>query len=135
MEDREWSDDEGTVDPFDTEYQQRINHDYDQIAELVTASGATALFVRGPLDDPFWQGREPMPNYAERRAVVDDVMQRLATGGRDVRFLDLRAWAEANGVAANKDARPDGMHWTPEAAFDLTERWLGPTLLSIARPS
>ena len=74
-----------------------------------------------------------MPDYSERRAIVDGVMQHLATSGGRVRLLDLRAWVEANGIAASQDARPDGMHWTPEAAFDLTDRWLGPTLLSIAR--
>ncbi len=76
-----------------------------------------------------------MPNYAERRAIVDGVMERLAAAGGRVRMLDLRAWVEANGIATSQTARPDGMHWTPEAAFELTDRWLGPTLLSIARPS
>ncbi len=101
----------------------------------MTASGATAVFVRGPLVDPFWLGRETMPDYAERRAIVDGVMQRLAAAGGGVRMLDLRAWVEANGLVTSQTARPDGMHWTPEAAFDLTDRWLGPALLSIARPS
>lgn len=135
VEDRKWSDEEGTVDPFDAAYQRRINDDYTRISELVTASGATALFVRGPLDDPFWLGKEPMPNYPKRRAVVDGVMRHLATAAGGVRLLDLRAWVESDAIAASQDARPDGMHWTPEAAFDLTERWLGPTLLTIARPS
>jgi peptidoglycan/LPS O-acetylase OafA/YrhL len=130
---RRWSDDEGTIDPFDEPYRQRINDDYARIADLITASGATALFVRGPLVDPFWLGRETMENYLERRALVDGVMERLATPGGPVRVLDLRAWVEANGIAASHAARPDGMHWTPEAAFEVTDRWLGPTLLSIAR--
>ena len=79
--DRRWSDDEGTIDPFDAPYRQRINDDYARIADLITASGATALFVRGPLVDPFWLGSETMPNYLERRALVDGVMERLATAG------------------------------------------------------
>ena len=133
--DRRWSDDEGTIDPFDARYEERINRDYVRIVELVTASGATAIFVRGPLIDPFWLGRETMSDYDERRALVDAVMERLATAGGPVRVLDLRAWAEANGLAASHDARPDGMHWTPQAAFDVTDRWLGPALLSIARPT
>ncbi len=133
--DRRWSDDEGTISPFDEPYRQRINDDYARIADLVTDSGATAIFVRGPLVDPFWLGRETMVNYLERRALVDGVMERLATPGGPVRVLDLRAWAEANGIAASRDARPDGMHWTPQAAFEVTDRWLGPTLLSIARPT
>jgi len=133
--DRRWSDEEGTIDPFDARYQQRIERDYSGIAELITASGATAIFVRGPLVDPYWLGRETMSNYEERRALVDDVMERLATPGGAVRVLDLRAWVEGNGLAASHDVRPDGMHWTPQAAFDVTDRWLGPALLSIARPA
>ena len=100
--DRRWSDDEGTIDPFDAPYQQRINDDYARIAELVTASGATALFVRGPLVDPFWLGRETMSNYPERRAIVDGVMAATGDAGRPVRVLDLRAWVEANGIAASQ---------------------------------
>jgi hypothetical protein len=133
--DRRWSDAEGTIDPFDERYEQRINRDYARVVELVTASGATAIFVRGPLVDPFWLGRETMSNYGERRALVDGVMERLATAGGPVRVLDLRGWVEANGLATSRDARPDGMHWTPQSAFDVTERWLGPNLLSIARPT
>ena len=109
LEDRKWSDEEGTIDPFDAAYQQRINDDYAQISELVTASGATAVFVRGPLVDPFWLGRETMPDYAERRAIVDGVMQRLAEAGGGVRMLDLRAWVEANGLVTEPD-RATGRH-------------------------
>jgi peptidoglycan/LPS O-acetylase OafA/YrhL len=133
--DRRWSDEEGTIDPFDARYQQRIERDYARIAELVTVSGATAIFVRSPLVDPYWLGNETMSNYEERRALVDDVMERLATPAGPVRVLDLRAWVEDNGLAASHDVRPDGMHWTPQAAFDVTDHWLGPALLSIARPA
>jgi hypothetical protein len=135
LADRRWSDAEGVIDPFDEPYQQRINRDYARIADQVTASGATAIFVRGPLVDPYWLGRDTMPDYRERRALVDSVMEQLATPAGAVRVVDLRAWVEANGIANNHDARPDGMHWTPQAAFDVTDRWLGPTLLSIARPA
>jgi hypothetical protein len=134
LADRRWSNEEGTIDPFDEPYERRITRDYARIAGLVTASGATAIFVRSPLVDPFWLGRETMSNYHERRAIVDGVMDRLATEGGTVRVLDLRAWVESIGIAESHDARPDGMHWTPEAAFELVQGWLGPTLLTIARP-
>jgi hypothetical protein len=131
--DRRWSDAEGTIDPFDERYRQRLEHDYDRIADLITSAGATALFVRAPLVDPYWLGRETMFNDPDRRAIVDGAMERLAVAGTAVRVLDLRAWVEANGLAGSHDARPDGVHWTPEAAFDLAQGWLGPVLLSIAR--
>jgi peptidoglycan/LPS O-acetylase OafA/YrhL len=131
--DRRWSDAEGTIDPFDERYRQRLEHDYDRIADLITSAGATALFVRAPLVDPYWLGRETMFNDPHRRAIVDGAMERLAVAGTAVRVLDLRAWVEANGLAGSHDARPDGVHWTPEAAFDLAQGWLGPVLLSIAR--
>ena len=135
LTDRRWSNEEGTIDPFDEPYQRRINRDYARIAGLVTASGATAIFVRGPLVDPFWLGRETMSDYHERRAIVDGVMDRLATEAGPVRVLDLRAWVESIGIAESHDARPDGVHWAPDVAFELVQRWLGPALLSIARPS
>ncbi|HEX4981337.1 MAG TPA: acyltransferase family protein [Ilumatobacteraceae bacterium] len=135
LTDRRWSNEEGTIDPFDEPYRRRIDRDYARIAGLVTATGATAVFVRGPLVDPFWLGRETMSNYRERRAVVDGVMDRLATEAGSVRVLDLRAWVESIGIAESHEARPDGVHWAPDVAFELAQGWLGPTLLSIARPS
>jgi peptidoglycan/LPS O-acetylase OafA/YrhL len=131
--DRRWSDAEGTIDPFDERYRQRLDRDYDRIADLITSAGATALFVRAPLVDPYWLGRETMFNDPDRRAIVDAAMERLAVARTAVSVLDLRAWVEANGLAGSHDARPDGVHWAPEAAFDLAQGWLGPTLLSIAR--
>jgi hypothetical protein len=133
--DRRWSDDEGTIDPSDERYMQRITRDYNRIALLVTSSGATALFVRAPLVDPYWLGRETMFNDPGRRAIVDDTMARLAVAGGPVRLLDLRAWVEGNGLAESHDARPDGVHWAPDVAIELAQGWLGPALLAIARPT
>ena len=111
----EWSDDEGTIDPFDARVsKQRINHDYARIAELVTASGATAIFVRGPLD------RSVLARSGDdvglRRTTCRRRRRDAATGdGRRTGCGSSTCGrgSEANGLAASHDARPDGMHWTP----------------------
>ncbi len=88
LEDRKWSDEEGTLDPFDAAYQQRINEDYAQIAELVTASGATAVFVRGPL------GRSVLARSGDdaglRRTTCHRRRRDAATGGGGRRRADAR---------------------------------------------
>ena len=46
-------------------------------------------------------------------------------------LLDMRTWAEADGIAFDHDARPDGLHFTAEAARYVSETWLGPSLMSV----
>jgi hypothetical protein len=69
-----------------------------------------------------------MFNDPARRAVVDETMTHLAAATQGVELLDLRAWVESDTVARRHDARPDGLHWTPLAALDVVQRWLGPRL-------
>jgi thiamine monophosphate synthase len=39
---------------------------------------------------------------------------------------------EADGIAADHDARPDGIHLGPDAALAVAEQWLGPQLVIAA---
>ena len=58
--------------------------------------------------------------------------------GQRVDVIDLDRWFVANGLDHDQLARPDGIHPTPEAATEISERYLGEQLvriaLGIARP-
>ena len=71
--------------------------------------------------------------------------RRRACGGRRVSWpglpplilrtfasVDLRAWMEASGLADDQDLRPDGIHFTPDAATQVASDWLGPQLVAAA---
>ncbi len=133
MLDREWSDDEGPLGPHDPLFRARLEADYATMTRLIRQAGAVVVWTRAPDVDPFWLGLDDRFSNAERRAVVEGVMERLAADpGDGVELLDLRSWAADDGVDADHEARPDGMHWTPVAALDIADRYLAPALINIA---
>ena len=61
--------------------------------------------------------------------VVDDI---VATRALSVRVVDLPAWLAGEDLVDDRDARPDGVHWAPTAALDITRRFLGEQLVRAA---
>ena len=69
----------------------------------------------------------------ERWDVMNEVIEQVASdAGPSVEVVDLDAWMNAAGHADEVGWRPDGTHLTEMSAFEVVERWLGPTLVSRA---
>ena len=129
---RQWNDEEGLLDPRDPRYLTRLKADYEAITQLiVTTTGATIAWIRAPEIDGFWLG-EPGPfTDPEVVQIREDVMRATIERHPDrSELVDLRGWMEDTGLAIDHDARPDGVHFTPEASLAVAEAWLGPQLLS-----
>ena len=47
----------------------------------------------------------------------------------EVRVVDLATWVLEQGLEDDTTARPDAVHWTPEAATTISEDYLGPALV------
>ena len=132
--DRRWSDDGGHPRSLRRRrISSGIDRDYARISELVTASGATVLFVRGPLDDPFWLGRETMfelPRTSRHRrrrdasagAAGDGVSgPRPAGMGRGQRHRrEPRGASRRHPLDTRGRVRPDGALARPDVAVDRT---------------
>lgn len=133
VEDHVFADD-GTIGPLDAAYEERLARDYRAITtRILVESAAAVVWVRPPRADPFWLGGDSEMSDDARHAVVDRVMAEVAAGDpARVHVLDLRTWTERVGLDDDRAARPDGLHWTLEAATDVAARYVGPELVTIA---
>jgi len=134
-ETREWDPDEGPLRPSDARYQARIEQDDTALTATVMAGApeARVVWVRPPQIDPWWKDVDGVFTDADGHAVVDAIAARLAAADpAHVRVVDLRAWMEASGLADDQDLRPDGIHFTPDAATQVASDWLGPQLVAAA---
>ncbi len=134
-ETREWDPAEGPLRPTDGRYQARIEHDYTTLTQMVVAAAPAAkvAWIRPPQIDPWWKDTDGVYADAEGHAVVDAVTARLsASDPAHARVVDLRLWMESSGLADDHDLRPDGIHFTPDAATQVATEWLGPQLVAVA---
>ena len=46
--------------------------------------------------------------------------------------VDLPVWLEEQGLDTDQDARPDGVHWSPEASLHIADAYLGEQLIRAA---
>ena len=49
-----------------------------------------------------------------------------------VRVVDLNAWLTSTGLTRDLTVRPDGLHWSPEAARWVCDTYLAGTVVSAA---
>jgi hypothetical protein len=62
-------------------------------------------------------------------AAMDDIAE--AHPGR-VTVVDLPAWLDEQQLTTDREARPDGVHWSPEASALIARDFLGEQLLRAA---
>jgi hypothetical protein len=60
---------------------------------------------------------------------VHEAMEaQAATDGR-VHVVDLAGWVATTGLDTDRDARPDGVHWAPDASTRIATDYLGEQIL------
>jgi hypothetical protein len=134
---RVWNKREGELTPSDNAFSARLEHDYRAITrEITSATDATVVWIRPPKADPYWLNRVTPFTDESERAIVEGVMhQVVGEFSSRAEVLDLRTWMESDGIALDHAARPDGLHFTIEAATDVAARWLGSQLVLAATRS
>ena len=131
---RVWNDADGLLDPSDPRYVAALRHDYQAITDLIlSTTAARVVWIRQPTVNPYWMNQPSVLVSPVLQAIRADVVtDTVAANASRSQVLDLRAWMEADGVAADHDARPDGLHFAPGAALYVAETWLGPQLVAAA---
>lgn len=129
---RRWNEIEGVLTPADPLYTERMTEAYRAVTQqLIDAAVPSVVWVRPPV--PIWAGEADEMREIERWDVMNEVIEQVASdAGPSVEVVDLDAWMNAAGHADEVGWRPDGTHLTEMSAFEVVERWLGPTLVSRA---
>jgi peptidoglycan/LPS O-acetylase OafA/YrhL len=130
---RVWSADEGALLPSDPRYAQRLAADYEVVAQqLLTAGVRHILWVVPPLPSDRWPQAKVNPiRPADWAVFVRTIEQRATAHPREVQVVRLDQWMlqhEPDGVW-----RPDGLHLTIDGAEAVSDRFIGPLLITTAR--
>ncbi len=131
--DRRWPETGAAVlGPLDAPFATRLTTDFDAIARRLLEAGASGVvWVRQPVPDVFWspetQVQEDPARHAALYAAMDAAAERPG-----VHVVDLPAWLAETGLDVDQEARPDGVHWSPEASARVATDFLGEQLLRLA---
>ena len=130
--DRRWEG-ETLLTPFDDEFAGRLEADYRAFTRtLQTAGAGRVALVRHPIPDPYWLPRADEQEDPARHQVIYDLYDRLAAENEHVEVVALDGWLREVGLDLSEGVRPDGVHPTPEASTDVSERFLGDQLVRVA---
>jgi peptidoglycan/LPS O-acetylase OafA/YrhL len=134
VEDRSWSDDEGVLTPFDPRFRERMLLDYRAFADALSAQGVDDIaWVLAPVPIAAFQGAQRVMLDPARYEVQFDVIRQVAAERPGaVSVVDLNGWLRANGHADDASWRPDGLHWSPEAAYAVAERYVAGSVMTAA---
>ena len=130
--DRRWQG-EDLISPLDAEFAGRLDTDYRNLVDGLTSRGAgTVALVRHPIPDVYWLPRVDAQEDPARHQVIYDLYDEIAATDGRVAVVELDSWMTERGLDVSEDARPDGIHPTPEAATTISEQFLGDRLVRIA---
>lgn len=131
--DHRWDGGDGQT-PFDDEFAARIDTDFTALTGALLDAGASqVVWVREPVPNVFWWSSGQSQEDPARHQVLYDTMDRVATTfvGR-VTVVDLPTWIEQHDLSLDHDARPDGVHWSPDTAARIAREFLGEQLIRAA---
>ncbi len=131
--DRRWPE-TGEVVPSDPSYRERIVRDIADVSNRLAVAGSQkVVWVREPIPNVYWwssgQAQEDPARHAEIYAAMAAAAE--SSGGRVV-VVDLPAWLAEHGLDVDEAARPDGVHWSPEASLRIADEFLGEQLVRAA---
>jgi hypothetical protein len=134
VENRIWDDAEGELDPFDPRYRARLLDAYRAMAErLVAAEVPRVAWVLPPKPIAPFEGDQRVMRDPARYAVQHDVIRQVAAEYPDVvRVVDLDGWLTAAGRRVDTGVRPDGLHWSPDGSYWVSDSFLAASLVSAA---
>jgi len=129
---RRWNASEGTVDPADPTFVAHLQHDYQAITDVIEyTTDARIVWIRSPNYQAYWLG-EPTLDNSFLAVRNESIARTVASNDETSELLALDDWMAANGLLLDHAARPDGLHFTEQAAYEVTTDWLGPRLVLAA---
>ncbi|MBI4933933.1 MAG: acyltransferase [Actinobacteria bacterium] len=130
---RVWNDTEGSLRPIDPRYAERLAAAYRDMADRLIAAGVRHIvWVVPPFPNELWprSAFDPL-DPADWEVFVDTILDTAAQHPDAIDVVRLDDWVAAHGE--DLAMRPDGLHFEPEAALDVAERYMGPLIMQVAR--
>ncbi len=130
--DHRWDGGPGQV-PTDADYRERIGSDFGAISiALLDRGAARVAWIREPLPNPAWFGTGQGQEDPAYHAVLYDAMNRIEMASDRVGVVDLAEWVTDHALDDDREARIDGVHWTPETSRRIADEYLGEQLIRVA---
>ncbi|MEI6497313.1 MAG: acyltransferase family protein [Actinomycetota bacterium] len=134
VEDRMWNTSEGAISPFDPRFVTRLTASYTAMADWLIAHGVPRIaWVLAPVPtSPFGPDQRKMLDPARYEVQYNVIRSLAAKYPSVVRVVDLNAWLTSTRLTRDLTVRPDGLHWSPEAARWVCDTYLAGTVVSVA---
>ncbi len=129
MVDRTWVESEGRLSIFDATFHERAVRRYADFGRAMRDAGAATLWVKAPAPVT---GSEQLLDPLRTEAlhgIIDDAVDAL--GGQRTESVDLAAWYATSGID-DRVGRADGLHLERDAAVEISQRLIGPSLVNLA---
>lgn len=130
--DRRW-DGETVLTPLDGEYTERLAADYRTLlTDLAEAGVGSVVWVEPAVPNPLWMSGTTGQADPVRHAAVSELIAELTAEFPALRMLPFAEWHTTVGYDTDRDARPDGVHWTPEVSLSISDGYLGEQVVRAA---
>ena len=128
--DRRWENGDQLA-PVD--FTDRIDADYRSLTDTLLEVGvAEVVWLGMPVPNQNWEANDLDADRA-RFGLLRAAMDRLVESVPErVSVVDLESWLAGEGLDTDQEVRPDGIHFTPEAAIEIVDTWLGEQILRAA---
>jgi peptidoglycan/LPS O-acetylase OafA/YrhL len=128
--DRRW---ENGAQLAPVDFTDRIDADYRSLTDTLLEVGvAEVVWLEMPVPNQNWKANDLDADRA-RFGLLRAAMDRLAESVPErVSVVDLESWLAGEGLDTDQELRPDGIHFTPEAAIEIVDNWLGEQILRAA---
>ena len=125
--DRRW---DGSETQGPSDYADRIDTDYGELtATLLRAGAGKVIWLDMPVPNQNWKAADLAADEARFGLLRTAMVEAIEAAPVQVSVIDVGAWLASMGLDTDRELRPDGIHFTPEAAQDIVDSWLGEQLL------
>jgi peptidoglycan/LPS O-acetylase OafA/YrhL len=120
----------------DPVFDQHVHDDLLAATDVLLAHAPAVVWLTNPYIHPGWgstpANRDDPINDPARMDRLNDIIRTIASERPEVVLIDFASHVASVGADIKPDLRPDGVHFTPDAAAQLAA-WFGPQIVAAAR--